>query len=429
MTKPSNPRQRPPTQQRVPPPLVQRINAPHLPGLDLLEDESGPACLVFWQAFRDAELWARADERGGLFGLGCREARAREVEGLDSQTYADAKPYLSALLDVTESPTSIPPDTVRDSCAELASWFEGRGLLRCAVEFALVACFAAPSEALLVVRVARLLRMLGEYLRSISWFEYGLHIARKSEDWHAYTKALTGLGILHHQRGNFRRARQLQQRCARVAQRYGLRDMAGEAFHNLFVLEMDAGNVELAQSYAARALRAYSPESQCLKRLARDLSHKMAVLGDYHRALPVALETLHHFTTPVDRVLVWATIGLAAGGACDSAVYEDAWFEMWTLVRQQLVVPVAAVVLLDLARGALALGDEWRAEYAAMGALKIARERAEGHTSLEAEAFLRDLDKCGSPQEDAPPLHTQPALPDLDTRLIRALQHLRAVAA
>ncbi|HET6231887.1 MAG TPA: tetratricopeptide repeat protein [Longimicrobiaceae bacterium] len=384
---------------------------------------------MFWQAFQDAELWARAQDRTGLFRRGSRVQRRREMESLETETYEAAKPHLSVLIRLSERPTTITAEAVRTACAELAIWFENRGLLRCAVEFALVASFAAPDEAALVIRVARLVRMLGEFPRSISWFDYGLYIARRSEDWQQAAKALTGLGILFYQKGNYPRARRYQKRCINLAKSKGLPDMMGEAFHNLFVLEMDAGNVELAENYAARAFKAYTPESPCLKRLARDLSHKLAVLGDYDRALPVALETLHHFTTPVDRALVWATVGLAAGGARDFATYEEAWIQMWALVLARTVTPVAAVVLLDLARGAAAMGDTRRAIYSASRALEFARERGEGHTSLEAEAFVSALEK----EDSAPTNSTMPTaqanLPGVELDLLTALQHLRAVAA
>ena len=66
MTKPRVPRQRARSEFRVPPPLLQRT-ATGFSGLDLLEDESGVARLVFWRAYRDVELWARATERDSLF--------------------------------------------------------------------------------------------------------------------------------------------------------------------------------------------------------------------------------------------------------------------------------------------------------------------------------------------------------------------------
>ncbi|HET6765611.1 MAG TPA: tetratricopeptide repeat protein, partial [Longimicrobiaceae bacterium] len=314
MTKPNNPRQRPRTEFRVAPPLIQRVNATGFPGLDLLEDEVGNARLVFWQAFRDAELWSRAEDRSGLFRPTFFATRGREVEGLDPATYGTVKPQLTVLLDLLRSPNTVAAESVCDACAAIDSWFEGRGLLRCSVEFALAASFAMPGRAGLAVRVARLLRMLSEYPRSISWFDHGIYLARRSGDWKAYTEALAGLGNLYFQLGNYPRARGYHKRCLRAASRKHLQDMVGAAYHNLFVLEMDAGNAELADTLADRAFAAYGGTSPSIVRLARDLSHRWTVRGQFARALPVALETLNHFSGPVDRAQVWADIGRAAGG-------------------------------------------------------------------------------------------------------------------
>ena len=427
MTKPQNPRRRPRRVFRVPPPLVQRIDAAKLPGMDLLDDEIGPARLVFWQAFQDAELWARAEERAGLFHPGHRSERRREVESLDPQTYEPAKPHLFLLIALTESPTSIQAEAVRSACAELAIWFENRGLLRCAVEFAKVASFAAPEEAPLVVRIARLLRILGEFPRSISWFDYGYYIARRTEDWRTAAKALTGLGILFYQRGNYPRARQYQGRCINLARKRGLPDMAGEAFHNLFVLEMDAGNAELADTCAAKALACYPSESGCLIRLARDLAHRWTLTGNFAASLPVQLETLQHVTRPIDRVQVWAGAGRAAAGAGEWATFEEAWLETWHLVQAGVADPVASIALLDLAQGAVLLGDPHRARYAARKALAFAQLREEGHTIFEAEALLTTLQKPGP----VPPPQTEPMAftPTLANEVIHRLKACRAVAA
>ncbi|MDB4950440.1 MAG: Tetratricopeptide repeat-containing protein [Gemmatimonadetes bacterium] len=408
MTKPQNPRRRERRVFRVPPPLVQRIDAPKLSGTDLLDDEIGSARLVFWQAFQDAELWARAEERRGLFHPGRRSERRREVECLDPQTYDAAKPHLSVLIALTERPTSIQADAVRDACAELAIWFENRGLLRCAVEFAKVASFAAPEEAPLVVRIARLLRMLGEFSRSISWFDYGYYIARRNEDWRTAAKALTGLGILFYQRGNYPRSRLYQRRCLNLARKRALPDMAGEAFHNLFVLEMDAGNVELADSHATRALALYPSDSACLILLARDLAQRWTLAGHFKASLPVQLETLQHVTRAIDRVQAWAGAGRAAAGAGERGTFEEAWLEAWHLIQAGLADPVASIALLDLAQGAVLIGDRHRAAYAARKALDFAQQRGEGHTIFEAEALLTAI-------QNPEPIPTRPTAPAVFT--------------
>ena len=314
---------------------------------------------------------------------------SRDLDELDPGTYGSVKPHLAVLRGLVRSPaTAVNPESICTACSSIASWFEERGQLRCAVDYAIAAYLAVPQRAPLAVRTARLLRMLAEYPRSTSWFDYAIYLARKSHDWQTYSEALAGLGNLYFQVGNFPRARHYHRRCLRLANREHLAEMRGAAFHNLFVLEMDAGDVELAEQLASKALAAYPPTSERKARLARDLSRRWTVLGHFERALPLALETLEHFSAPIDRALVLADVARSAGGCGELAHFEDAWAEAWTLVRRRVVDPVSAAVLIDLARGAAALGDTRRAKHAAAKAQEIAHNRNESRTAAEAEALL-----------------------------------------
>jgi tetratricopeptide (TPR) repeat protein len=368
--------------------LLQRT-ATGFSGLDLLEDEMGVAGLIFWRTYRDVELWARATVRENLFRPEQAEHRSNELDELNLDTYGSVRSHLAVLLELLRSPTSVDPESICSACSAIANWFEERGRLRCAVDYAIAAYLTLPRHGALAVRTARLLRMLAEYPRSTSWFDYAIYLARKSRDWQVYSEALAGLGNLYFQAGNFPRARYFHRRCLRVASREHIAEMQGAAYHNLFVLEMDAGNVELAGELALKALSAYPPTSPYRVRLTRDLSRRWTVLGHFERALPLALETLEHFSAPIDRALVWADVARCAGGCGELAHFEDAWAEAWALVRRRVVDSVSADVLIDLARGAASMGDTRRAAYAAAKALEIARERKEGRTALEADALVK----------------------------------------
>lgn len=426
MTKPQKPRRRPRTEFRVAPPLLKRIHEAGFTGLALLEDENGLSRLVFWQAFRDVELWSRSTDRDGLFHTSQLERRSGEIDELDPEAYGSAKPPLKELLDVIRFPEASDPSAVSEACSNLTNWFEARGRLRCALEFAIAAYLATPQQARLAARVGRVLRVLAEYPRSTSWFDFSIYLARKASDWQAYTEALAGLGNLYFQIGNFPRARNFHRRCLRTASRNHLHEMAGAAYHNLFVLEMEAGNVDLAESLAAKAFLSYGPKSPCLVRLARDLAHRWTLLGHFERALPLALESVNHFTRPVDRAQVWAGVGRAAGGAGEFNAFEDAWVETWSLVRLGLTDPFTAVVLLDLAHGAASLGETRRAAHAATKALELARQRKEGHTILAAEAVLDSLHVLES--KPKPAFVTPAEMPELARGILRALQEQRAAA-
>jgi hypothetical protein len=88
-------------------------------------------------------------------------------------------------------------------------------------------------------------------------------------------------------------------------------------------------------------------------------------MGQFARALPLALEALNHFTVPVDRALVWADVARAAGGVGDYEIFEQAWAETWVLVGRGVTEPFAAGILLDLGHGAKSIGETLRAFRAA----------------------------------------------------------------
>jgi tetratricopeptide (TPR) repeat protein len=429
MTRPQEPRRRRRTQFRVPPPLTQRVGATGFPGLDLLEHEAPPAGVVIWRCFRDVELWARTPHRAGLFAGGGAEERARDVEALDADAYGGALPPLRVLAGVAACPERAVPEEVAGACARLAGWFEGQGRLRSAIEFAQAASFVEPGRAIPAVRVGRLARMLAEYPRAIGWFDHAIYLARRSSDWQAYAEALAGLGILYAQLGNLPRARAYHARCLRVSRRSHLREMAGAAYHNLFTLETDAGNYELAEAHVARAFQAYPATAPGLPRLARDVAWQWTVMGYFARALPLAMEALHHFSGAVERALVWANIARAAGGAGEGDVFEDAWAETWFLVNQGVTEPFAAGIMLDLAHGAASLRETARAARAAGKALDLARLRREGKTLLEAEALLDSLHPgaAGPPTE---PSHAEgpPSVRQLGDEMVRVLRLARAAA-
>jgi tetratricopeptide (TPR) repeat protein len=271
--------------------------------------------------------------------------------------------------------------------------------------------------------------MLSEYPRATSWFDYALYLARKTGDWQAYAEALAGLGNMYYHLGNFPRARQYHARCLRVARRNRLHEMVGAAHHNLFAIEMDAGNFALAESHAAKAFRAYPPSSRCMPRLARDLSMGLTVMGYFSRALPLALEALNHFTVPVDCAVVWAEIARAAGGSGDANIFEEAWAAAWVLVSEGLTDPFSAGILLDLAKGAASLGERSRAARAAQKALEIAEKRNEGRTILEAEALLGSLHLQSTAPADVPSVPDESTPDDeLTSDLIRVLRESRAAA-
>ena len=424
MTKPSTPRRRPRHVLRAAPPLVQPIGRSSFSGLAILEENPGPAGLLLWQSYRDAELWASTSPAERVFRPGRAETRFAAIRALDEAEHHEIKP---ALLTLSFLLTPEGPDAreVAAACQAVSAWAERRGALGTAVEFAQAASFAAPRDARQAVRAARMLRIRAEYERAWSWFDHAVFLARQSGDWRAYTEAWAGVGNLCIQVGNYPRARVAHKRCLRAARRSHLHDMVAAALHNLFILEMEVGEVEKAERYARKALEAYPLDSPLLPRLARDLAWRWMVQGFFERALPLAQEALKHFTSPADRALLWSDVARAAAGAGEVETFEEAWARAWVLYQEHPVDPWPADILVNLAHGAAFLGERTRAERAARLAVETARARREGTLLLAAEAILDSLAR-------APRVRVEPAPASVDGALVdafvRTLQEARTAA-
>jgi tetratricopeptide (TPR) repeat protein len=200
--------------------------------------------------------------------------------------------------------------------------------------------------------------------------------------------------------------------------------MVASAYHNLFVIEMEVGEVEKAERYAQQALRTYPLSSPSLPRLARDLAWRWMVLGYFARALPLAQEALAHFTVPADRALLWSDIARAAAGAGAIDKFEDAWAQTRVLYSDHPMDPWPADILVNLAHAAASAGERSRANWAATLAVEIARARKESTLLLAAEAILDSL-------AHAPALTVQvrPTNKEADLLVERFVTRLRAARA
>jgi tetratricopeptide (TPR) repeat protein len=361
----------------------------HFSGLVILEEYTGAPGLLLWQSFRDAELWALGDARRELF-VRKTPPRAPTITELPASPFGEIKPAL-LLLSMLSNQTASDRPAVGDGCDTVARWSQHLGQLGTSVEYQQAASLADPRNALYPIRAARWLRMRAEYARAWSWFDYGIIIARRERDWQAYCEAYAGIGNLYVQTGNYHRARVAHRRVLRTARRKHIPDMIASAYHNLFVLEMEVGNVEEAERHAQRALKAYPLTSPSLPRLARDLAWRWMLLGYFERALPLAQEALAHFTTPADRGLLWSDIARAAAGTGDVDTFEDAWAQTRVLSSGHSMDPFMADILVNLAHAAASLNERSRAFWAATRAVETASSRKEGTLLLAAEAILESL--------------------------------------
>ncbi|MET0399010.1 MAG: hypothetical protein ABW277_19615 [Longimicrobiaceae bacterium] len=353
----------------------------------MLDELSGPPGFALWQAFRDVQLWSLASpkERSQLFAPGA--AAARSVSLSDAELRAP----LGVLLEMVERPTSIQEEVVAEACAAIARWAEPRGATATALAFAEAAATTCPENAALAQGAGRLARRGAEYGRAESWYLRAAGLGRRSGDWGSYAMGWVGMGRIQLQRGSLPRARRHFLRALRTARRHGLSDAEGRALHFLCVLDTESGDLESAEIWGKEVYRVLGSEHIDLPRVAHDLAQIWSLQGFCIRAQAVFRALLPHFTQPTDRLYVLSNMVRTAGRAGDRETFQEAWGAAWKLVGDPAAVDGCAFALLDMARGAVFIGERELAVQAAKRCIEAASSREEAKAGLEAEALLASL--------------------------------------
>lgn len=278
-------------------------------------------------------------------------------------------------------------------CAHAAVWAEERGAYRTALGYVQAAGELLPENPHFAYDVGRVARKMALYDDAEAWLKWAHFAARRVRRWEVATLAVSGLGNLHRQRGNLPRARRHHELARRMARRHDLRTLEGDALYDLAIMSFDFGDAKLGMDYARQALSAYGAGHGRIYHLANDVAWVwMDTFGDFDNAATVFLELAEHVWEPSARVMLFGNLCRAAAGAGWKDVFEGAWIETWTLLRQQTGQYGHSAGLVQLALGAVSFGDWERAAYAASEAVRIARERNEAQVRLAAEAILEALD-------------------------------------
>lgn len=353
----------------------------------LAELPSAPGGLLF-TAYRSLMAWALAPaaERAELFA----PAAAAEMRGALRCTPADAelRDALDGVCDLVDHPVEARPRRVSELSLRIAGWAEEFGAPETAFRFVQAAGLCAPADAILAHRAARMARQRGMWALAELWFRHSISLSRRSRDWEAHATAYLGLGNTYYRHGRFSAAQREHRKALRVSSRHGLRALRGAALHNLFLVAVEVGEPERAESHAEAAFEAYGPRHSTVPALAHDIAYFWSRQGLFRRSLPVFRALLPHFTEPQDRLRVQASLARAAGAEGRREAFDEAWSDVWSLVPGLTGTPVVTTSLMQVAHGAASLGDWRRAERAAGAALAAATARDESDVAAEAERVL-----------------------------------------
>jgi tetratricopeptide (TPR) repeat protein len=365
------------------PPLTRRGNGAE--GADILQELPGDLGVLLWATLRDVMLYlgGPAAERGALFPAGAGEARRAEIAacGVDPALWAP----LLVVAEMMEGPAEASRARVAHACRALARWAEGDAPAT-RLAFSQAAALARPGDPRLALATARLARDAADHARAETWFRRAVKLAR-GKDWESYIRAFLGLGIMYYRGGNYPAAGVVAGRALRAARRRRLREMEGEAHHDLMLIAGEGNRPALVYQHARAALEAFGPQHRRLPFLAHDVACAWCDEGRFDLALPVFERLLPSFPNPAERVRVLANATRAAGGAGARAQYEEYRASVIALLRETPgAAPSEAELMLLVARADNSMGEWRRAEEAALQSIERATARGENQNRLLAEA-------------------------------------------
>lgn len=406
-----------PRRTRVPPALTR--GPENVPAGGILDEAPGDLGVLLWRSVRNVNLWSATPpaRRGALFAGGAAGVREHDLARLEVD--GELAGPLSVMVRLLEAPGGIEVERVVHACRRISCRAEQHGWLATALEFMQAAAQAAPQVAALAYAVGRLARRRAEYDRAESWFGRAVVQARRSGDWRSYALAFSGLGNLHVQKGNFPAAKRAHTRCLRAAVRRGLREVEGDAYHDLFVTEIETGAGKDADAIAAEAFRAYGPGHPKLPRLAFDVAYHWMLEGFFVDALRMARALEPHFAAPPERALALSLLARNSGGAGDRRTFDDARLRLDRLLAEGAAADSAARALLGVAQGATSLGEWDLAQEYGARALRVASERREGRIVLATEAALESVRTRSRAQAQRP----RPSASRLADEFVTALAH------
>lgn len=370
---------------RIPPPLMRDAEAPGPEGLYVLEEFRNELGMVLWKSLRSVILWSQldAEERDGLFEEKVAEARKSEIRATVPRGDKELREHLEGLLPVLSDPVGADPDAVGAACMGVAAWAEAQGARKSALEFIQAASLACPADPRFALAIGRSARDLTQYARAEAWFYRAVGLSRQVNDWEAYIRAYLAHGKMLLRKGALPAAERSFIKARRRATRQGLRTFEAMSYHELFVLAIAMGSLEQAMTYAERAAKAYGPKHNDFPILAHDVAYYWMQQGDYDRALPVFNEVLGRIRE-AHRAVILGSIARAAAGTGDRERFEWAVSELEKLQDG----PGVAEAWVEVARGAILVGDHDHAVRAAGFAERLARERKEGQVQFMAESVL-----------------------------------------
>jgi tetratricopeptide (TPR) repeat protein len=383
-------------------------------GLSILRELPPPLNHAVWHAFHLIESWVvcAPELRPELFDG--EAALARREAALAPPEVSPIREQLEALWSVIEPGAD--GRAIGAAAAELAGWAGERGAIGARRDLLHLAAAADPGAPAYSLELGRLERSQGNHDEAMEWFAWAAAAARREDDGESLGWAYIGEGHVHLHRGGLPSAQKKYLKALRLARRRGIAEIRGAAAHSLTSLAIEMGEQAAMDEYFTETLRVYRSDHPRLPILAHDIAYHWLCRGDAHAAAQVLRALDPAALTEGEHLLYLASCARAEGAVGNRDGYNEAAQRLAELLEQHPGVERLSATLLEVARGAAALGMMDEARRHAGEALEAARALREHRVIFEAEALLRVLD--GEVQESSAGGN---AAPELVERLVGVL--------
>ena len=378
------------------PPAILRETDETLEGTSLLEEIRGEAGLLLWHSLRDVTLWAEVTpaERAALFAPPAAAERLRLLRAAAVEPALEVS--LTTLAALVGNPSGASAEIVTLVCLQVSRWAQDRGAPNTSLAFAQAGALASPEDAAAALTVGVLALHFRRLARADTWLRRTIGLARRRRDWTSYAQAWVELGRLQTRRGARDAARRALVKGTRASRRHGLLAIRAAALHGLFVLALESGDFDDAERFARLAMRAYGRGHAIQPELQHDLARLWVLRGAHDRAVPALQRILPTRVQPRERVETLALLARAAAGAGNRPLYQESWWDAWTLVERGGDDESLARALLDMAHASATLRDVPRLDQACRHVVRGPLHRVEPRVIAEVEALAATLRPAGA---------------------------------
>ena len=370
---------------RIPQPLLRDGSSPGPEGLAILDEIESEMGWVMVKTLRSVILWSQVEPRArkGLFEAEAADRRQVEILSTVPGEEEELRKALEALLAILSKPERADPEEVGIACTRISAWAERHGAPQTALEFTQAAALACPANPRLALQVGRTARDLARYGQAEAWLQRAVGLARQVSDWEIYVRSYLAHGTMLMRRGALPAARRSFLKAQRRASRQGVRAWEAMAFHDLFALAVQMGDLDEALVSAENAARAYRQDHEGFANFAHDVGYLWMQHGQYSHAYPIFSAALNRVEESC-RPFVLGSLARAAAGLGDREAFESAA----KTLEDYGALPGVAEAWVEIARGAMILGDHADAKQAAEIAERVAKDRGEGQVRFMAESVI-----------------------------------------